>query len=169
MVDVIGWLLIVTLFALGMAGAIVPVLPGALAIFAAFFVYCFFFGFEKFGFWFWTIQTLIVVVLFVADYMVNAWGVKKYGGSRASVVGSMIGILIGPFIIPAIGLVIGPLAGAIIGELLDGVIRGKRLDRTFFVQAVKVGWGSLIGLLSSTVVKIVLQLVMIGLFVFWLL
>lgn len=167
--EVIGWLLIVALFAAGMAGAIVPVLPGALAIFAAFFVYGFFFTFDKFSFWFWTIQTLIVVALFVADYLVSAWGVKKYGGSKASVIGSMAGILIGPFVIPFFGLVIGPLAGAIAGELLDGIFRGKRFDRAFIVQAVKVGWGSLIGLLSSTVVKIVLQLVMIGLFVFWLL
>lgn len=166
---VIGWLLIVTLFAVGMAGAIVPVLPGALAIVAAFFVYGFFFTFDKFDFWFWAIQTLIVVTLIVADYLVSAWGVKKYGGSKASVIGSMVGILIGPFVIPLFGLVIGPLAGAIVGELLDGVIRGKSFDRAFIVQAVKVGWGSLIGLLSSTVVKIVLQLVMIGLFVIWLL
>lgn len=167
--DIIGWLLIAALFALGMAGAVFPVLPGALAIYAAFFVYGFFFSFEPFGFWFWTIQTLIVVLLFVADYVVSAWGVKKYGGSKASVYGSMIGIVVGPFVIPGFGLIIGPLAGAVIGEWLDGAVRGKRMSRAFFVQALKVGWGSLVGLFSSTVVKIVLQLVMIVLFVIWLL
>lgn len=167
--DIIGWLLIAALFALGMAGAVFPVLPGALAIYAAFFVYGFFFSFEPFGFWFWTFETLIVLVLFVADYAVSAWGVKKYGGSKASVYGSTIGILIGPFVIPGFGLIIGPLAGAVIGELLDGAVRGKPMGRAFFVQALKVGWGSLVGLLSSTVVKIVLQLVMIVLFVIWLL
>jgi uncharacterized protein len=166
--EVIGWLLVIALFALGMAGAVFPVLPGALAIYAAFFVYGWFFSFAPFGFLFWTLETLIVVTLFVADYLVNAWGVKKYGGSRASVIGSTIGILIGPFVIPAFGLIIGPLAGAVIGELLDGVGRGRRLDRAFFVRSIKVGWGALIGLLSSTVVKILLQLVMIVLFVVWL-
>jgi uncharacterized protein len=167
--DIIGWLLIAALFALGMAGAVFPVLPGALAIYAAFFVYGLFFSFEPFGFWFWTIQSLIVVLLFIADYLVNAWGVKKYGGSKASVVGSTIGILIGPFVIPAFGLIIGPLAGAIIGELIDGVSRGTPLDKAFFVRSVKVGWGALVGLLSSTVVKILLQLAMIALFIIWLL
>ncbi|TJY39809.1 DUF456 family protein [Cohnella pontilimi] len=166
--DVIGWLLIVALFALGMAGAVFPVLPGALAIYAAFFVYGLFFSFTPFGFWFWTLETLIVVVLFVADYVVNAWGVKKYGGSRASVIGSTIGILIGPFIIPAFGLIIGPLAGAIIGELMDSISRGNSLNRDLVVRSIKVGWGALIGLLSSTVVKILLQLVMIVLFIVWL-
>ncbi|REK52119.1 MAG: DUF456 domain-containing protein [Thermobacillus sp.] len=116
-------------------------------------------SFEPFGWAFWTIQTLIVAVLFLADYAVNAWGVKRYGGSRASVIGSTIGVLVGPFVIPAFGLVIGPFAGAVIGELLAG----SDLDRS-----VKVGWGSLVGLFTSVIVKIVLQAVMILLFALWL-
>jgi uncharacterized protein YqgC (DUF456 family) len=158
-VDVLGWLIIAVLFAIGMAGAIFPILPGALAIYAAFFVYGWFFTFEPFGFWFWSFQTVIVVVLITADFMVNAWGVKKYGGSRASVVGSTIGILIGPFVIPAFGLIIGPLAGAAIGEL----IHGSSLDR-----ALKVAWGALVGLFSSMIVKIIFQAAMIVIFVIWL-
>jgi len=158
-VDILGWILIVVLFVVGMAGAVYPILPGALAIYAAFFVYGWFFSFEPFGWWFWGFQTAIVVVLFVADYMVNAWGVKKYGGSKASVVGSTIGILIGPFVIPAFGLIIGPFAGAVIGELLHG--SDSKL-------ALKVGWGSLVGLFTSTVVKVLLQGTMIAIFVIWL-
>jgi uncharacterized protein YqgC (DUF456 family) len=131
-------------------------------------VYGLFFSFAPFGWSFWIIQTLIVAMLFLADYVVNAWGVKKYGGSKASVIGSMIGILIGPFVIPGFGLLIGPLAGAVVGELIHGLARGKKLNRAFFVRSVKVGWGALVGLLSSTVVKIVLQLVMILLFILWL-
>ncbi|XID95800.1 DUF456 domain-containing protein [Paenibacillaceae bacterium WGS1546] len=157
--DVLGWILIAALFAVGMAGAIFPMLPGALAIYAAFFVYGWFFSFEPFGWWFWIIQTVIVVALFVADYLVSAWGVKKYGGSKASVVGSTIGILIGPFVIPAFGLIIGPFAGAVLGEMIHG---------SDFNRSLKVGWGSLVGLFASTVAKVVLQLVMIALFVAWL-
>jgi uncharacterized protein len=158
-VDILGWLIIAALFALGMAGAIFPILPGALAIYAAFFVYGWIFTFKPFGFWFWSFQTIIVVVLFAADYLVNAWGIKKYGGSRASVVGSTIGIVIGPFVIPAFGLIIGPLAGAVIGEL----IHGSSIDRAF-----KVGWGTLVGLFSSMIVKIILQAAMIVIFIIWL-
>lgn len=160
MLETIGWILVVALFLVGMAGAVYPILPGALAIYAAFFVYGFFISFSEFGFWFWTIQTLIVVVLFVADYAVNAWGVKKYGGSRASVVGSTIGVIIGPFVIPAFGLVLGPFIGAVLGELYAGA----KMD-----QALKVGYGSILGLFTSTVAKFILQLLMIVLFVIWLL
>lgn len=155
---ILGWILIIVLFAVGLAGAVYPILPGALAIYLAFFVYGWFFSFEPLGVWFWIIQTLIVVVLFVADYVVGAWGVKKFGGSRSSVIGSTIGLILGPFVIPAFGLIIGPFIGAFVGEMLAGSNPGK---------AVKVGFGSLLGLFSSTVVKIILQIAMVVLFFIW--
>ena len=154
----VGWLIVIALFAVGMAGAVYPVLPGVLAVYGAFFVYGLFFGFSEFGFWFWLFQTTIVIGIIVADYAVSALGVKKFGGSRASVVGSTIGILIGPFVIPGIGLLVGPFVGAWIGEMLTGA---------GWKQAGKAGVGALVGFLSSTAVKIVLQLVMIVLFVIW--
>lgn len=156
--EIAGWIIVVILFIVGMAGAIFPILPGALAIYAAFFVYGFFSSFEHFGVWFWIIQTLIVAALFIADYAVNAWGVKKFGGSRASIIGSTIGILIGPFVIPAFGLLLGPLLGAIIGEL----IVGSKLD-----EALKAGLGAVVGLFTSMVAKIVLQAAMIIIFFIW--
>jgi hypothetical protein len=157
-VTILGWILIIALFGIGMAGAVFPVLPGALAIYLAFFVYGWFFGFDAFGAWFWIIQTLIVVVLFVADYIVGAWGTKKFGGSRLSVILSTIGVIIGPFAIPAFGLIIGPFVGALVGELISGSSLSK---------SAKVGWGSLVGLFSSMVVKVILQIAMIVVFFIW--
>ncbi|KGE20825.1 DUF456 domain-containing protein [Paenibacillus wynnii] len=154
---ILGWILIIALFVIGMAGAVYPILPGALAIYLAFFVYGWFFSFEPFGTGFWIVQTLIVVALFVADYVVGAWGVKKFGGSRYSVIGSTLGIITGAFFFP-IGLIIGPFAGAFIGELLAGSAPRK---------AAKVSLGSLLGLLSSTFVKIILQIAMVILFFIW--
>lgn len=155
---VLGWILVIALFIIGMAGAVYPVLPGVLAVYFAFFVYGWFFSFEPFGWLFWTIQTLIVVALLIADYAVGAWGVKKFGGSKLSVWLSTVGIIVGPFLIPAFGLILGPLLGAMIGEL----IRGESPK-----QAFKVGVGSVVGLFSSIVVKIVLQLAMIIIFFIW--
>lgn len=159
-VTIIGWLLIVVLFVVGMAGAIFPILPGALAIYAAFFVYGLFFSFEPFGFFFWTIQTLIVILLFIADYAVSAWGVKRFGGSKGSIIGSTIGIIIGPFVIPGIGLIIGPLVGAFVGELIAG---------TDLKTSFKASIGAIVGLFTSVIVKFVLQFAMIVLFIIWLL
>ncbi|MDG0814538.1 hypothetical protein SAMN05216312_102488 [Cohnella sp. OV330] len=157
--DILGWVLVIALFAIGLAGAVYPILPGALAIYFAFFVYGWFFSFEPFGWWFWSFQTLIVIILFVADYVVNAWGVKRFGGSKASVWGSTIGVLIGPFVIPAFGLIIGPFAGAFLGELVSG---------SNVKKAMLVGWGSLVGLFTSTVAKVIFQVAMIVIFFIWL-
>lgn len=155
---VLGWLLVIALFVIGMAGTVYPILPGVLAVYFAFFVYGWFFSFEAFGPFFWIIETLIVIVLLVADYAVGAWGVKKFGGSKLSIWLSTIGIIIGPFVIPAFGLILGPLLGAMIGEL----IKGQSLDKAF-----KVGIGSVVGLFTSVVVKVVLQLAMIVVFIIW--
>ncbi|MEW9700678.1 DUF456 domain-containing protein [Paenibacillus sp. SI8] len=157
---VLGWILVVLLFAVGMLGAVYPVLPGVLAIYGAFFLYGWLIGFEPFGVWFWLIQSLIVLIIIVADYVVSALGVKKFGGSRASVIGSTIGLIIGPFAIPAFGLIIGPFLGAVIAELIIG---------TPWNKAFSVGLGSVLGFFSSVVVKIVLQLLMIVIFLIWVL
>lgn len=156
----IGWTAVIVLFALGMAGAVIPVLPGVLAIIAGFVAYGLLIGWAPLGFWFWLIEAAIAVTLLVADYAVSAVGVKKFGGSRASVVGSTIGIIAGPFVIPAFGLLIGPFAGALIGELLTGAS---------WHQAVRAGTGAVVGFFSSVVVKVLLQLLMIVLFVIWVL
>ncbi|GGH34641.1 DUF456 domain-containing protein [Paenibacillus segetis] len=155
---ILGWLLVIALFVIGMAGTVYPILPGVLAVYFAFFVYGWFFSFDSFGPFFWIIQTLIVIVLLVADYAVGAWGVKKFGGSKLSIWLSTIGIIIGPFVIPAFGLILGPLLGAMIGEL----IKGQPLEKAF-----KVGIGSVVGLFTSVVVKVVLQLAMIVVFMIW--
>lgn len=156
--NLLGWFVVVALFVVGMAGTVFPILPGVVAVYAAFFAYGLFFSFAPFGFWFWFIQTTILVVIFVADYVVGAMGVKKLGGSRASVIGSTIGIIVGPFVIPVIGLIAGPFLGAVIGELVVGSDMKK---------AIKVGWGSLLGFFSSVVVKVLFQVIMIGIFIVW--
>lgn len=158
--SILGWVLIIALFIIGMLGTVYPILPGVLAIYFAFLVYGWFFSFAPLGLWFWVIQTAIALGIIIADYLVSALGVKKFGGSRASVVGSTIGLIIGPFIIPAFGLIIGPFLGALIGELSQGVP---------LKAAIKAGIGSVVGFFSSVVVKVLLQAFMIVLFIVWLL
>ncbi|GIP40744.1 hypothetical protein J31TS4_40240 [Paenibacillus sp. J31TS4] len=154
----IGWILVIALFVIGMLGAVLPVLPGVLAIFAAFFVYGLFISFEPFGLWFWLIQSAIVLTVLIADYLIGAMGVKRFGGTRASVIGSTIGIIAGPFVIPAFGLIIGPFLGAVIGELLTGASPER---------AFKAGIGAVVGFFSSSAAKLLLQAVMIVLFFIW--
>jgi uncharacterized protein YqgC (DUF456 family) len=155
-----AWIIVILLFLIGMVGAVYPIFPGAVAIYAAFFVYGWMVSFEPLGVWFWFIQSTIFIALIVADYAVGALGVKKFGGSRASMIGSTIGLIFGPFVIPVAGLLLGPFLGAVIAEMIIG---------TEFKQALRAGLGALVGLLSSVVVKLVLQLLMIIIFLIWVL
>ncbi|WNR45622.1 DUF456 domain-containing protein [Paenibacillus roseipurpureus] len=153
-----GWIVVILLFVIGMVGAVYPILPGVLAIYGAFFLYGWLISWEPFGFWFWLIQTLIVIIIMVADYAVSAMGVKKFGGSKAAIIGSTVGLIIGPFVIPAFGIILGPFIGAVIGEIIVG---------TSWKKALSAGVGSVLGFFASSVVKIALQLVMIIVFFIW--
>lgn len=152
----LGWFLVVALFAIGMLGAVFPILPGVISVFAALIVYGLFFGFERFGVTYWVIQSLLFLIIFIADYWITSIAVKKSGGSKGSITGTNLGLILGPLLIPTFGILLGPLIGSIVGEMPSSR-EPKHL--------LKVAFGSLLGFLVSVVVKIVLQSVMIVLFI----
>ncbi|WP_445490399.1 DUF456 domain-containing protein [Niallia sp. 03133] len=154
----IYWTIITVLFIIAYIGLVYPIIPSVLFLLAGFFVYGFVFSFEPFSVLFWVIQGMFILLLFLADYLANLIGVKKYGGSKAGVWGSTIGLLAGPFIIPVLGILIGPFLGAVIAELV--------VNRTNWKTALKVGAGSLIGFLSSVITKGLIQTIMIIYFLF---
>lgn len=151
--DIVYWIIIGVLFAGAFASLIVPILPGVLLMMGGFILYGVFFSFEPFNWLFWTVQGLFVALLFGADYIANIIGVKKYGGSRAGVWGSTIGLLVGPFVIPVIGILVGPFLGAALAEL---VVNKKNVN-----DAVKIGFGSVVGFVSSVVTKGVIMTIML--------
>ena len=92
--DILYWVIIAAMFFIGFVGLIYPVIPSVLFIMVGFILYGVFYSFAPFNWLFWTIQSLFVVLLFIADYVSNIIGVKKYGGSKAGVWGSTIGLLV---------------------------------------------------------------------------
>ncbi|MBR1564871.1 MAG: DUF456 domain-containing protein [Paludibacteraceae bacterium] len=128
----------------GLVGCIVPVLPsvplsyiGLLLLHATDRV--------QFSTQFLLIWLAIVVVLQVLDYVVPAWGTKRFGGSKLGVWGSTIGLLVGFFLGPW-GIVTGPFVGAVVFELFDG-------KNT--MAAIKAGFGSFVGLMAGTILKLI--------------
>ena len=132
------------LMLVGIVGCIVPGLPGTPIAYAGLWIAQ---ATDRivFSWQFLLIWGIVVVVISVLDYIVPAWGTKKYGGTKWGVWGSTIGVFIGLFF-GAVGVILGPLVGAIIGEL----IAGKELE-----AALKAGWGSFIGILFGTILKLV--------------
>ena len=156
--EIVGWTLIIISFVIGFIGLVYPIIPSVIFIMGGFLLYGVFFSFAELPWWFWLIQILFVILLFGADMMANAFGVKKYGGSKAGIWGSTIGLLIGPIVLPFAGIILGPFLGAIIAELL--------ITRSSIKQAIKTGFGTVIGFLTSVITKGVVQIVMIAIF-FW--
>jgi len=129
---------------IGIIGCIVPGLPGTPIAYAGLWIAQ---ATDRIDFsWkFLLIWGIVVIVISVLDYIVPAWGTKQFGGTKWGVWGSTIGVFVGLFF-GAVGVILGPLVGAIIGELFSG----KEM-----AQAIKAGWGSFIGILCGTVLKLI--------------
>lgn len=154
--EIVAWILIIASFIIAFVGLLYPIIPSVVFILLGFIVYGLFFSFSDLGWLFWIIEILFVILLFAADSVSNIIGVKKFGGTKAGMWGSTIGLIIGPFVIPVAGILIGPFLGAVIGELL--------VTRTELSQAIKTGFGSLVGFLTSVITKSIIQLIMIIIF-----
>ena len=144
------------LMLVGILGSVLPVLPGVpiswlglLMIYLAPSV--------DFEWGFLTITFIIAALLYVLDYIIPAIGTKKFGGSRYGMIGATLGLFIGIIAPIPFGIIIGPFAGAFLGELLNVKTRHN---------ALKAAFGSFVGFLASTFIKVMAAFVYLGLFVY---
>ncbi|GAA0311901.1 hypothetical protein GGQ92_001937 [Gracilibacillus halotolerans] len=150
--EVLWWILIVVSFIAAFAGMIFPIIPSVLMLWIGFFIYQFLLTDTNIGVVFWIAMSIWTVILIFADIVANSYFVKKYGGSKAGERVAAIGVIVGSFIIPPFGIIIVPFVAVFITELII-----KKTGKEAMLAAV----GSLIGFLSGTIAKIVIQLVMI--------
>lgn len=151
--EIVYWSIIAILFIVAFVGLVYPIIPSVLFLLAGYLLYGVFFSFEPFGWFFWLIQGFFIILLFAADYIANMIGIQKYGGSKAGIWGSTIGLLVGPFVIPFLGILVGPFIGAIAAELL--------IHKRSFKDSVKIGFGSVVGFISSVITKTIIQILML--------
>lgn len=148
------------LMAVGLAGVVLPALPGLPLTFCGMLLAAWTDGFRHIGWPTLLVLGVLTALSLLADLAASALGAKRVGASRLAIIGSLVGAVVGLFFgLP--GIVLGPIAGAVAGEL----IRERRLD-----QAARVGLGTGIGLLVGMALKIGLAAAMMATFlVMWLL
>ena len=148
--------LAVVLILIGIAGVVLPALPGLPLVFAGMMLAAWAGDFQQIGWVTLVVLGLLTALSFAADIFSTAIGAQRVGASRKALWGTVIGTLAGLFFMP-IGLLAGPFVGALLGELWHGRELG---------QATKVGLGTWLGIVLGVVLKLGLTFAMVGLFVF---
>ena len=149
------WVLAGLLVIVGLAGTILPALPGVPLVFAGLLVAAWIGDFQKIGWPTLTLLALLTALAIAADVVATLLGAKRAGASKLALLGAAIGSIVGIFF-GLIGIFVFPFIGAIAGEL----IARQRLG-----QAAKVGFATWLGLLIGALAKLSLAITMIGVFV----
>lgn len=145
------WIILgVALIIVGLAGSILPVLPGPPIAYAGLLIQQFRDP-NPFSSKFLLIWAGLVVISLLLDWVIPAWGTKRYGGSKYGIWGSTLGFLLAFWMGPW-GVVIGPFLGAFVGEMIAGQNTKKSL---------RAAWGSFVGFAFGSLLKVILCAVML--------
>ena len=148
------WILAALCVAGGLAGSVLPALPGVPLVFAGLVLGAWADDFQRVSWLTLTLLGLLTLASFAIDFLATALGARRVGATKLAVFGAMLGTLGGLFLgLP--GLVIGPFAGAVAGEMLS---HGK------VEQATRAGFATWMGLVFGTLTKLALVFTMLGIF-----
>ncbi len=158
--NILRWILAVLLVVAGIAGTIVPGLPGAPLVLAGLVLAASIDGFVHVGWPTWIALGTLGLASVAVDLLASALGAKRFGASPRALVGAALGAVVGLFFgLP--GLIFGPFLGAVVAEY------SARRD---LAQAGRVGAGTFIGLVLGAAAKAALRFAMVAVFVaaYWL-
>ncbi len=152
--ETLYYLLSGLLIVAGIAGTVLPALPGLPLVFAGMVLAAWTGDFQQVGIPMLVVLGVLTLLSLAVDFLATMMGAKRVGASRLALVGSVIGTVAGLFFGP-VGLFAGPFIGALAGEL----IHGRKVH-----EAARVGLGTWLGIVVGTVLKLGLAFAMLGLF-----
>lgn len=129
----------------GLAGSILPALPGAPLSYIGLLLLLLCDGADISSASLWA-GAIFLVIVSVLDYIAPIWLTNASGGSKQATRGSVIGMVAGLFFFPPWGLILGPFIGAFLGELMAQATTGK---------ALKVAMMSFLGFVLTTGMKLI--------------
>jgi uncharacterized protein len=149
------WVIAVLLIVIGIAGVILPALPGVVFVFGGILLAAWIDDFTRIGGWTIGVLAVLTIIAFVIDYVASTLAAKRAGASTLGMVGAAIGTVLGIFT-GLFGLVFMPLVGAAVGEFI------AQQDA---MRAGRVGVATWIGLVIGTALKIAIVFTMVGVFI----
>lgn len=148
------WTLAVLMITIGVAGTVLPALPGPPLVLAGVTLAAWIDDFTRIPLWVVVTLAVLTVIAFVVEQLAAIAGARKVGASKLAIIGALVGTVVGIFT-GLVGLIFMPLVGAAIGEYIT--LRDIQ-------RAGTVGVATWLGMLVGTVVKVVIVFVMLGLF-----
>jgi len=138
---IIGAILVI----LGIAGSIIPALPGPILSFLGIVLLFFARGAETISGWHLFVFGALAALLILSDYLAPILGAKLAGSTKKGTYGALIGGLIGIFFLPPLGIFVGAFIGAVAGEYYGGKQTGESL---------KAGVGVILGSVAMLALQI---------------
>ena len=154
--DFIIIIIVILLLLIGLIGCIIPVLPGPPISFSGLLLFHFFTSYNLEENTLWLLAAVVVAITFL-DYWLQVYGVKKFGGGKKAINGTILGLVLGLLLFPPFGLIIGPFVGAFLGAKIEAKEDTNR--------AIKIALGALAGFLGGTVLKFAVSIYISILFI----
>lgn len=148
------WILCAALIVLGLAGTVLPILPGTLLVWGGIVLGAWIDDFTRVGMVTLVVVSVLAVLAWGLDYAAGLMGAKKAGASKLALLGAAVGTVLGLFM-GLVGVLFMPLVGAAVGEYL------ARKDHA---RAVKVSVATWVGIMVGLIAKVVLAFMMVGIF-----
>jgi uncharacterized protein len=164
--DMLLWLLVLLMFAGGLAGTVLPALPGTLLILAGAVLGAWIDNFTRVGTGTLVLLAVLAALAWVLDYAAGLLGAKKAGASRLALVGAAVGTVVGLFM-GLVGVLFMPLVGAAVGEYMAQQRAAATAPVAPAVQgqrALKVGVATWLGIMVGLLAKVVIACMMLGIF-----
>jgi uncharacterized protein YqgC (DUF456 family) len=141
----------------GLIGTIVPGLPDTILIFVGTLIYAIFTKFTDISVTTILILAGLTILTNILDWVGAIYGAKKFGASKFGIIGSIVGGIIGLIVFSFIGLIIGAILGTIFAEIY--------LSKKKYEEALKAGLGVLVGVIFTSIIKIIIAITMIVIFI----
>ena len=146
--ELIIGIIVIFLLIIGIIGSFVPAIPGPPISYGALLLSHFYVYPVSNEDFLW-LMAVVVIFVTIFDFWVQVYGVKKFGGSKKAINGSIIGLIIGLIFLPGIGIILGPFIGAFIGAKMEDPDVNK---------ALKIALGALAGFMVGTLLKLSVSL-----------